>query len=132
VSFSAQYTRDVLPSTERVSFGGTRFGRAFLSGDAAGDYGWGVGLELNRSFPVETTWVKSIQPYVLAERARVYSNLGTLPFAKLTSATLGVRVSDNKYYTVDLGASKPSGDPSPTNTNRAVRYSALLSYSLGR
>ncbi len=132
MTFAAQYSPHILPSSERISFGSTRFARGYNAGEAAGDSGWGVGLELNRSFAIDTAYLKEVQPYVLLEHARVRSNAGLLALAKLSSASLGVRLSDGRYYTVDLALSKPVGDPSPDNLARDLRLSAMVSYSLGR
>jgi hemolysin activation/secretion protein len=128
----AQYSPHILPSTERVSFGGTRFARGYAAGDVASDSGWGVGLEANRSFGVDMTYITQIQPYVLLEAARVYSQAGALAFSKLSSASLGVRVSGGGYYTVDVALSKPTGDPSPENPRREPRLSALISYNFSK
>lgn len=132
VSFAAQYSPHILPASERISFGSTRFARGYAAGEAAGDKGWGLGLELNRSFALETAYLKEVQPYILLEHARVRSNAGTLALSKLTSASLGVRLSDKRYYSVDLALSKPAGDPSPDNPSRDLRLSAMVSYSLGK
>lgn len=131
VSFSAQYSPHVLPSSERISYGSTRFARAYAAGELAGDSGWGVGLELNRSFAVALNYFKQLQPYVLLESARVYSHEGTPIFSRISSASLGIRLTNGTYYSVDVPASKPLGDASPNNINKGVRLSALLSYSLG-
>ena len=132
LSFSTQYSPHTLPSFERVSFGSARFGRAYTAGVIAGDSGWGLGLEGNRSFAVDMKYASKIQPYVLLERARVYSHLGAGPFARLASASLGVRISDGSYYTFDLAASKPVGDAAPDNPDRKARLSALISYNFER
>ncbi|RZJ24435.1 MAG: ShlB/FhaC/HecB family hemolysin secretion/activation protein, partial [Haliea sp.] len=132
VSFGAQYSPHILPSTERVSFGGTRFARGYAAGEVSSDSGWGLGLELNRSFGVNLAYVTQIQPYVLVERARVYSQSGPLFFSKLGSASLGVRISGGGYYVVDLALSKPTGQPSPENPERKPRVSALISYNFGK
>ncbi|MDO9359329.1 MAG: POTRA domain-containing protein [Polaromonas sp.] len=132
VSMGAQYSPHILPSTERVSFGGTRFARGYAAGEVASDSGWGVGLEVNRSFGVDMAYVTQIQPYVLLEAARVYSQAGALAFSKLSSASLGVRVSGGGYYTVDVALSKPTGDPSPENPRREPRLSALISYNFSK
>lgn len=129
VSFTTQYTPDTLPSSERVSFGSTRFGRAYAAGEVAGDTGWGVGFELNRAFAVDMKYAKQLQPYVLLESAQVRSKLGTAAFSKLASASLGLRVTDNNYYSVDIALSKPMGDASPDNPDRKLRVSTQLSYN---
>ncbi|RYX95933.1 MAG: ShlB/FhaC/HecB family hemolysin secretion/activation protein [Comamonadaceae bacterium] len=130
-SFSGQYSGDILPSTERVSFGGGRFGRGYAPGDVSGDKGAGFGAEVNYAFPMAMTYVKQLQPYVLLETARVFSNAGNLAFSKLSSASIGLRVTDNRYFSVDVALSKPVGDASPNNPDRDIRASTMLSYSFG-
>lgn len=131
-SLGLQYSPHKLPSFERISFGSTRFGRAYSAGAIAGDSGWGIGLEGNRSFVVDMKYLNKIEPYILLERARVYSRLGVGSFSRFASASLGLRVSDGGYYTVDIAASKPLGDAAPDNPNRKVRLSTLISYNFGR
>lgn len=131
LSFGAQYSSDILPSSERVSFGGARFARAYAPGDASGDKGWGVGAEVNYSIPVAMAYVKQVQPYLLLETARVHSNAGPLAFSKPSSASLGLRITDSKYYALDVALSKPVGDASPFNPDRDLRASTMFSYSLG-
>lgn len=129
IFFNAQYTPHSLPSSERVSYGSTRFGRAYTPGAIAGDSGWGLGFEGNRSFALDTKYVKRLQPYVLLEQAQVRVKLGTLGFSKLISASLGGRVSDNDHYTLDLALSKPLGEASPDNPARKLRLSMLFNYN---
>lgn len=128
VGFNAQYTPHTLPSTERVSYGSGRFGRAYTAGVIAGDSGYGVSLEGNRTFAVDMKYVKRIQPYLLLERARVSVHTGALTFSRLTSASLGARISDGAYYTLDVALSKPL-DASFDNPRKNLRLSTLLTYN---
>lgn len=132
VSFALQHSPHVLPSSERVSFGSSRFGRAYIAGEVAGDSGWGLALEGNRSFALGTGAFKQLQPYVLLEAAHVRSTLGTLAFSKLASTSLGFRLSGGNSYVLDLALSKPTGDASPENPERKLRASLQLSYSFDR
>ncbi|AYQ29229.1 MULTISPECIES: ShlB/FhaC/HecB family hemolysin secretion/activation protein [unclassified Polaromonas] len=132
VTALAQYTPHSLPSTERVSFGSSKFARAYAAGEVSGDSGWGIGLEVNRSFALDTPYLRQVSPYVLLEGARVTTKTGTFSPSKLWSASLGVRISDNKYYSLDVAASKPLGDASPSNPDRKIRLSALVSYNFGQ
>ena len=131
LSFSAQYSGDILPSSERVSYGGGRFARAYAPGDASGDKGFGIGAEVNYAIPVAMTYLKQLQPYLLLETARVYSNAGQLAFSKPSSASVGLRLTDNRFFSVDVALSKPVGEASPFNPDRDIRASTMLSYSLG-
>lgn len=130
VSFGAQYSPNSLAASERISFGGPRFGRGYAAGDAAGDSGWGVGLEVNRMFRLDAGWLKQIEPYLLVERARVATDLGRPMPQNLRSIALGVRLSDAKYYSLDLAIAKPTGDAAIDNPSRKTRVSLLLSYQL--
>jgi len=129
LSAGGQYSPNIVPVTERVSFGGSRFGRGYAPGEIAGDSGLGVGAEVNRAFPLDAgRWLQQIEPYLLVEAARVHSRLAPDRDAQLRSVALGVRLSDNKHYALDLAAAKPTGDPSPNNPERRPRLSLLLSY----
>ncbi|WP_296224176.1 ShlB/FhaC/HecB family hemolysin secretion/activation protein [Ralstonia sp. UBA689] len=128
VSGAAQYSGAVLPSSEQISFGGRFFGLAYPAGEVAGDRGWGASIELNRVFPVSMEYLKTVQPYVLYDTAKVYSNATTLVHDQLGSIALGVRFSDRKYYTLDLAIARPVGDK-PINTNsRSLRFNAAYTY----
>ncbi|MEY3871295.1 MAG: hypothetical protein RLZZ296_290 [Pseudomonadota bacterium] len=131
MAFTTQYSPDILPNSEKMSFGSTRFARGYNAGDASGDSGWGIGLEGNRSFPVKLPYVTHIEPYVLLESARVYNHIGQAQLSKLSSASLGARLSNGKYYRIDFAVSKPIGDAPSTNPERKLRMSLLASYSLG-
>ena len=129
VSLGAQYSPNTLPSSERVSFGGMRFGRGYAPGDGVGDSGWGAGIELNRQFPIDAgPWLQQLEPYVLLEGAQVRTELGTPSPRRLLSTALGVRLSDNKHYSVDFALAKPMGDAAITNPERKIRASVLLVY----
>ena len=130
ISVGAQYSPHSLASSERISFGGPRFGRGYAAGDAAGDSGWGAGLELNRMFRLGGSWLKQVEPYLLAEYARVSIERGRPAPQTLRSVAIGVRLSDAKHYSLDLAVAKPTGDSTLENPARKVRFSLLLSYQL--
>lgn len=131
IAFTTQYSPDVLPNSEKLSFGSTRFARGYNAGDAAGDSGWGISLEGNRSFPVKLPYLTHIEPYVLLESARVYNHSRQAQLSKLSSASLGARFVNGKHYRIDFAVSKPIGDAPSTNPERKLRMSILASYSLG-
>lgn len=130
ISFGAQYSPHTLAASERVSFGGARFGRGYAAGDAAGDSGWGAGVELNRQFRRDGQWLKTIEPYLLLEAAQVSIHDGTPALRKLRSVALGARLSDARHYSLDLAVAKPTGDAAPSNPARRPRLTVLLSYQL--
>ncbi len=131
MAFTTQYSPDILPNSEKLSFGSTRFARGYSAGDAAGDSGWGIGLEGNRAFPVKAPYLTHIEPYVLLESARVYNHIGQAQLSKLSSASLGARIVNGKHYRIDFAVSKPIGEAPSTNPQRKLRMSLLASYSLG-
>ncbi len=130
-SLGMQYSPDSLPSSEKVSFGGSRFARGYSPGAGVGDSGWGVGLELNRAFAYDSFWLRQWQPYLLLENARVYNRFGTPAPERLRSLSLGLRLTNHKQYSLDLAVSRPLGDRTPDNPERHWRASLALSYRLG-
>lgn len=126
----AQYSPHSLAASERIAFGGARFGRGYAAGDGAGDSGWGVSAELNRAFRTDGQWLKQVEPYLLLEAARVSTRLGRPSPEQLRSVALGIRLTDAKHYNLDLAVAKPTGDASIDNPQRKVRLSVQLSYQL--
>lgn len=127
-----QYSRDDLPISERVSFGGTRFGRGYRSGEASGDTGIGVSAEISRIFSTPSNrWIKTLEPYVMYEYARTRFRSVNLQGQTLKSSSLGIRLADQRYYVLDVAVSKPQGDASISNPDNNLRYSLSLSYQLG-
>lgn len=129
-AIGGQYSGDVLPIPEKISFGSTRFGRGYQPGEFSGDSGLGASAELNYQFTLQQTWLKSLEPYLLYEWARTHQQSNTVTPNTLRSASLGLRLSDNRYYALDLAMSKPLGDRSAHNPERKLRYSLVLSYNL--
>lgn len=131
VSFAMQHSPHNLPGSEKVSFGGSRFANGYGAGEAVGDSGWGLGLELNRAFALDSAWLRQWQPYVLLEWARVYGRIATPVPADLRSVSLGVRLTNHKHYNLDLALSKPTGDTPVLDPERHWRANVTLSYQLG-
>ncbi len=127
---SVQYSGNILPSSEKIGFGGRLFGLGYPAGDIAGDKGWGISAEINRQFPVSTAYLKSVQPYVIVDRARAYSNDVVLVHDTLGSVALGTRFSDGKYYTLDLSLAKPLADLPANASSRSLRFNLMYSYQL--
>ncbi|WP_052652738.1 ShlB/FhaC/HecB family hemolysin secretion/activation protein [Pandoraea oxalativorans] len=128
VSAGAQYSSNTLPTSEQATFGGQRYGLGYPAGEIAADKGWGASIELNRMFRTDFRYLKTIQPYLLLDTARVYLNAGQLFHNQLASVGLGVRVSDSKYYTLDLSVAKPMADAPTNSPNRPLRFNANWSY----
>lgn len=125
-----QYSGDILPTPEKISFGSTRYGRGYQAGEFSGDSGMGASAELNYQHPLNQAWIKSVEPYVLYEWARTKHQTSGIKGNTLRSASLGLRVSDNRHYALDVAMSKPLGDHSIYNPDRKMRYSLVLSYNL--
>lgn len=130
LSVAGQYSPNALPATEQITFGGPRYALAYDPGDASGDSGWGVSLELNRRYDAGMAYLKSLTPYVVAQMARVYLRHGAPVTDRLGSAGLGLRLSDNKHYAVDLTVAQPFGDKPPEANRRRPRVNLTFSYQL--
>lgn len=128
VSGIAQYSGDVLPPSEQISFGGRLFGMGYPANDSTGDSGWGLAIEGNRSFTVDTRFLKRVQAYVATDQSRTSLNASSLPRGKLSSVGFGVRLSDLQYYSLDLSIAKPTGDRAVNDQDRSLRYNLLFNY----
>ncbi|NYT67899.1 ShlB/FhaC/HecB family hemolysin secretion/activation protein [Pusillimonas noertemannii] len=135
VVFSAlgQYSPDVLPSSEQISFGGWRYGRGYPPGELAGDKGYGVSLEINRRFATGWSRLKTVQPYVVADHARAWYNEDGLRGwrrASLASVAVGVRLSDERYFVADVHVARPlrDGPYGSTRDNVRVNFNFSLAY----
>jgi len=124
----AQLSHDVLPSSEQLSFGGSRFGRAFDPGTIAGDKGWAASLELAKRFSWSASWLNDIQLYLFGEHARTSWNTPGFASAGIGSAGLGARVSDSRHYLLDLSLAHPVAVPAVLTEHYNVRYNLSYSY----
>ena len=77
--------------------GCTRFGRGYQAGEFSGDSGLGASAELNYQFAIQSTWLKSAEPYVLYEWARTHQQAQGVNSNTLRSASLGLRLSENRW-----------------------------------
>ena len=128
VSAAGQFSAQRLASSEQISFGGRMFGPGYPAGEVAGDKGWGASLEFNRLFTLDMAYLKTVQPYVIGDMARVLSNSVVLTHRSLASVGLGVRFSDRRYYTLDLSIAQPVGDKPINASHRSPRLNAIYSY----
>ncbi|MGC1550980.1 MAG: POTRA domain-containing protein [Rhodanobacter sp.] len=129
-SISGQYSSDNLPSTEQINFGGPRYGLAYDPGDAAGDSGWGASFEVNHYYNVSTIWLKRWTPYAVIQVARVHLNAGTPLLSQIGTAAVGVRLTDNKHYTIDISVAQPTGQKPTEEERREARWNLTFSYQL--
>lgn len=131
LSAALYWSDDNLPDSERAQFGGQNFGRGYPNDQATGDKGWGVAYELNYSFNRDDgRWLKVIQPYAVLDAARTSFNALPVKDAKMSSAALGVRFGDSRYYNIALEAAKPLSDPGLDSFNRNPRFTLSFSYQL--
>ncbi|MDE1184633.1 POTRA domain-containing protein [Paraburkholderia sp.] len=130
VSLTGQYSPSSLPTSEQISFGAQRFALGYQPGEASGDSGWGASVEVNRAFALGFTYLRTITPYVSFDMARVYLHSGTPAPSKLSSVAFGFRISDSKYYSLDLSVAKPVGDAPVESASRSPRINATFSYQL--
>ena len=130
LSGALYWTDDTLPDSERAVFGGQNFGRGYPDDQASGDKGWGVAYEINYSFNRDGNWVRILQPYVVLDRSRSWFNRLPVQANSLSSAAVGLRFGDARYYNIALEAAKPMSDEALDTFNRRPRYSISFSYQL--
>ncbi|CUJ83652.1 Outer membrane protein/protective antigen OMA87 [Achromobacter sp. 2789STDY5608615] len=130
LSGAAQYSSNILPSSEQVSYGSWRYAMGYPQGEQSGDKGVGVSAEVNRRFGIGWQYLSNVQPYALIDYARTWynnSSLQQLNQRHLSSVALGLRFTDDKYYLFDFNVAKPIGSAT-INNGRDVRFNA--NYSL--
>jgi len=130
VSAAFQWSDDVLPDSEQVTYGGGNFGRGYPDDQASGDKGWGASYEVNYSFLRQSVVLNQIQPYFVVDTARTRYNQDGLSEGKLGSAALGVRFSNRKHYLVSMEVAKPFGDRALDNNERSPRLNFAFSYQI--
>jgi len=129
-SWEGDWSNNDLPEPERVNFGAQRFGRGYQDSEASGDYGYGGQVELRYlHMRKNSTWLATVQPYVLADTAQTWFNPPGLPHQRLGSIATGIMVGDNRHYSVSVEAAKPVGDVPTDSNNRDWRYSLTLTWN---
>ncbi len=130
VSAVLHWSNDSLPDSERAVFGGQTFGRGYPSDQASGDKGWGAAYELNYSFNPDRDWLKLVQPYVVVDAARSWFNELQVRDSHLSSAAVGLRVGDPRYFNIALEAAKPMADVALDSLDRQPRFTVSFSLQL--
>lgn len=130
LSGALYWSDNTLPDSERVTFGGQNFGRGYPDDQGSGDKGWGVAYEVNYSFNRAGNWVKILQPYVVVDRAKSWFNDLPVKANDMSSAAVGLRFGDKKYYNIALEAAKPMSDIALDSFNRRPLYTLSFSYQL--
>jgi len=128
---AGQYTDDILPSSEQVSYGSWRYGMGYPQGEKSGDKGVGVSAEINRRFGIGWKYLTSVQPYAMVDYARTWYNNRAVQNnnpGHLSSVGLGMRFTDDKYYLFDVNVAKPVGSRTVDDGDRDLRFNA--NYSL--
>ncbi|MFK8331182.1 ShlB/FhaC/HecB family hemolysin secretion/activation protein [Pseudomonas sp. BJa5] len=127
-SATLTWSNDSLPDSERAVFGGQAFGRGYPSDQAAGDKGWGVAYELNYSFRPGGDWLKLVQPYGVVDAARSWFNELEIRDSRLSSAALGIRLGDERHYSLSLEAARPMSDIALDSFDRQPRFTLTFRY----
>ena len=130
LSGALYWSNDNLPDSEHATFGGQNFGRGYPDDQGTGDKGWGVAYEVNYSYNRAGEWVRILQPYVVFDRAKTWYNDAPIKGNDMSSAAVGLRFGDAKYYNIALEAAKPMSDVALDNFDRRPRYSLSFSYQL--
>ncbi len=130
LSGALYWSDDTLPDSERATFGGQNFGRGYPDDQGSGDKGWGMAYEINYSYNRAGDWVRILQPYVVLDRAKSWFNDLPIKSNDMSSAAVGLRFGDAKYYNIALEAAKPMSDVALDNFNRKPRYMLSFSYQL--
>jgi hemolysin activation/secretion protein len=125
-----RYSPDSLPTSEQISFGAQHFAQGYEPGEASGDSGWGASIEINRGFTPGFTYLQTIPPFLSFDMARVFVHAGTPAPSRLASISFGFRISDAKYYTLDLSVAKAVSDAPVESASRSPRINASFSYQL--
>ena len=130
LSGALYWSDDTLPDSERATFGGQNFGRGYPDDQGSGDKGWGMAYEINYSYNRTGEWVRILQPYIVFDRAKTWFNDQPIKGNNLSSAAVGLRFGDAKYYNIALEAAKPMSDEALDSLNRQPRYTLSFSYQL--
>lgn len=116
VSATVQHSNSRLPSTEKISFGGSYYAMAYPTGDATGDSGWAAAAEISAPIDLHRDTFRAIEPYAGVDAARVRTTYDDYRRGTLKSAILGVRLAVLENLSVSLAAAKPVG-VTPLNTD---------------
>lgn len=128
-SVEGAWSDDDLPESERITFGGLRFGRGYDDGEASGDYGYGAQFEVRYIYPMDYRWLSNIQPYVVIDTAKTHSNTEIYKDQTLASYAIGTTFTDNRHYTVSVEGARPIGDKPHDSDQRDWRFNLTFSYN---
>jgi hypothetical protein len=132
IALTGQYSAVPLATFEQMSFGAQRFAQDRQPGEASGDSDWERCSQATvRSRRASRIGAHS-RPMFRSTRRVLGVHAGTTSPSRLASITLGFRISDAKYYSLDLAVAKAIGDASLEGASRSPRINATFSYQLNR
>ncbi len=138
--FIGQWTRDILPLSEKCFLGGNRIGRGYYAGQVTGDicYGYAVELQLNTAYePPITPALGSnrftTQFYLFRDFAQAVQNLQSDPDRRLSSWGGGARTVISETVQVDIEGvhrivTKPDGAAGSPLRGTGVFFRTLVRF----
>lgn len=118
-----------LLSAEEITFGGSRFGRGYDPAEIGGDRGYAVSLQSQYRFPIGSSSLWSLMPYVFADYAQAFNTPSSGPAsADLFSTGLGTWISRGQSVSVGLEADKPLTRTPRQEADKDWRYYFVLQY----
>lgn len=137
-----QWTKDILNSVEQYRAGGASTVRGYLESEAAGDYGWLAGAELN--FPIffmppsvkipttKRTWYDSLRFVTFVDASKTYlyekRNAASVKDKFLVGAGFGMRLELADYVWMSADMAWPIGDDSNDPNNGQLHLSARAGF----
>lgn len=115
------WSDDILPTAEQVRYGGKRYGRGYPDGQAQGDRGFAAELELRYLQPTNWDIIRRVEPYIAVDTARTELRANDNK-QKLSSAAVGLEITDTKHYSIGMEYAKPLGDPHYETDDRSPVY----------
>lgn len=133
VTAMGQFADGSLPSSEELSVGGARFGRAYDYGELSGDNAIAGGIELRVTTSVDFIGLESLQLFAFADAAEIW-NLGTNPsgysHADLSSAGAGLRLTLSQGLVASAEFAKPLSKIVTNKGDRDPRFFFALSLAM--
>ncbi|AFJ01248.1 hemolysin activation/secretion protein [Methylophaga frappieri] len=123
------WSDDSLPSAEQARYGSTRYARGYSEGQAQGDRGYAGEVELRYLHNLNTRFLKQVQPYIILDTAHTELRSGGAR-RSLSSATVGIELSDNDHYGINLEYSLPTGDRPIDSDDRSAIFNLRFRWQL--
>lgn len=132
VSAEGQISSEPLLSSEEYYLGGSRFGRAYDSGEYSGDIGFAAVAELRYDVPVENRIIKALQLYAFTDFGMVWDKGIDTAQDSLASAGGGVRLNLPYGFRAEAELAAPLTHKPDYNSDAYPRLFFLLSQSFKR